>query len=71
MEVFRKVYENVANHLQIDLPDALQHRSLEVIIFCREATTPKEALANFLASKDTEALADLDTDFFSAGRKIL
>lgn len=73
MQAFRQIYDNVNHHLQITLPDELLHQKLEVIILPLEENqqnqTATQALKDFLASKDTEALTDLDTAIFSKNRK--
>ncbi|NOQ34421.1 MAG: hypothetical protein GQ569_00815 [Methylococcaceae bacterium] len=73
MQAFRQIYDNANHNLQITLPDELLHRKLEVIILPleedKQAQTATQALKDFLASKDTEALTDLDTSIFSQDRK--
>lgn len=73
MQAFRQIYDNVNHHLHITLPDELLHQKIEVIILPLEenkrAKTATQALKDFLASKDTEALKDLDTAVFSENRK--
>lgn len=73
MQAFRQIYDNVEHDLQITLPDELLHQKLEVIILPleenKQTQSASQALKDFLASKDTEALADLDTSLFSENRK--
>ena len=73
MQAFRQIYDNVERELQITLPDELLHQKVEVIILPleedKQTQTASQALKDFLDSKDTRALADLDTAIFSQGRK--
>ena len=73
MQAFRQIYDNVEHDLQITLPDELLHQKIEVIILPLEEDTQtqsaSQALKDFLDSKDTKALADLDTAIFSQDRK--
>jgi len=75
MQTLRKIYDNSSDSLLIDLPTTFQSRRLEIIIRPLDevqniAKTPaKNALQAFLDSKDNLALADLNTDDFSANRK--
>ena len=75
MQTLRKIYDNTSNTLLINLPATFQSRRLEVIILPLDeeqytANSPAtNALQAFLDSKDNQALADLNTDNFSADRK--
>ena len=73
MQAFRQIYDNANHNLQITLPDELLHQKLEVIILPleenKQTQTATQALKEFLASKDIEALTDLDTAIFSQDRK--
>ena len=73
MQAFRQIYDNVEHDLQITLPEELLHQKIEVIILPleedKQTQSASQALKDFLDSKDTRALADLDTAIFSQDRK--
>jgi len=75
MQTLRRIYDNTSDTLLINLPATFQSRRLEVIILPLDeeqytANSPAtNALQAFLDSKDNLALADLNTDDFSADRK--
>ncbi len=73
MQALRQIHDGITNNLHIILPPEFLHRKLEVIILPLDNIETDQAatraLEHFLVSKDTEALADLDTDAFSLGRK--
>ncbi len=75
MQTLRRIYDNPSDFLLVNLPAAFQYRRLKVIILPLDevqytANSPAtNALQAFLDSKDNLALADLNTDDFSADRK--
>jgi len=75
MQTLRRIYDNTSDTLLINLPATFQSRRLEVIILpldeeqCTTSSPATNALQAFLDSKDNLALADLNTNDFSADRK--
>jgi hypothetical protein len=75
MQTLRRIYDNTSGTLLINLPATFQSRRLEVIILPLDEVQDTDnspatnALQAFLDSKDNLALADLNTDDFSADRK--
>jgi hypothetical protein len=75
MQTLRRIYDNTSDTLLINLPATFQYRRLEVIILpldevqYRANSPATNALQAFIDSKDNLALADLNTEDFSADRK--